>query len=316
VSAVLVAPAGLRRAAALLQRARVKYRIEPIPTAAAIREAQDARWLAELMQGETREVSERVQRQVQRIIEAGLTERALAQLIISARRASGEPREVTPLLPEAPRGRERPGQQRDRFADRRDNAPRERIDRDREPRRERVDRDQDRDQGGQWVPFRVTWGEAHGADARRLVAMLCRRGNIRGSDIGAIRVSRTTSIVEVAAPVAEGFAAATREPDPRDPRVIVTPVSGATGPGPERRERSSPHKPRAHVPPSEHRRVHPAPRAAQHRRPEPAPRAPEHRRPEPAPPRASAERAAEQPPRRPPRKIIVDAPPRRKPKTK
>ncbi len=54
VSAVLVAPAGLRRAAALLQRARVQFRVEPIPTAAAIREAQDARWLAELIQADQR----------------------------------------------------------------------------------------------------------------------------------------------------------------------------------------------------------------------------------------------------------------------
>jgi ATP-dependent RNA helicase DeaD len=78
----------------------------------------------------------------------------------------------------------------------------------------------------QWVPFRVSWGEVHGADARRLVAMLCRRGNIRGSDIGAIRVSNTFSSVEVAASVAEAFAQATREPDPRDPRVHVTPFNG------------------------------------------------------------------------------------------
>jgi ATP-dependent RNA helicase DeaD len=289
VSAVLVAPAGLRRAASLLQRARVQFRIEPIPTAAAIREAQDARWLAELMQGTQREVSERVTKQVERIVEAGLTERALAQLIISVRRATGEPRDVTPLLPEAQRGgkpQARPGRnerperferpERSERPQQRFERPQQRFDqRDSGPpsRDERDFRDsrppqRDDRSGGDWVPFRVTWGEAHGADARRLVAMLCRRGNIRGSDIGAIRVNRTTSTVEVAAAVARGFAEATSEPDPRDPRVEVRPFSDAPGRDQEvEQERepearpAAPQRARPHVPPSQHRPPHGADRS-------------------------------------------------------
>ena len=288
VSAVLVAPAGLRRAAALLQRARVQFRIEPIPTAAAIREAQDAHWLAELMQGTQREVSERVSKQVQSIVEAGLTERALAQLIISVRRATGEPRDVTPLLPEAQRGgRAAPVRQprgNDRGFDRNDGGGdrRERPQRfeqrelsfdgggdrqDRGPRsferRPFSDRPPEGPRGGgdQWVPFRVSWGEQHGADARRLVAMLCRRGNIRGSDIGAIRVNRTSSVVEVATSVARGFEDAAREPDPRDPRVMIAPLSEGGGrdaePQSERHSEApppaAPQRARAHVPPSQHR---------------------------------------------------------------
>ncbi|MDF3070957.1 MAG: ATP-dependent helicase [Polyangiaceae bacterium] len=274
VSAVLVAPAGLRRATALLQRARVQFRVEPIPTAAAIREAQDARWLTELMQGDQREVSERVRKQVERIVEAGLTERALAQLIISIRRATGEPREVTPLLPELKGGKP---QRPTRFDDRRPERPRfdserPRFDSVRPPSPPRGG-----DDGGDWVPFRVSWGEQQGADARRLVAMLCRRGNIRGSDIGAIRVSRTSSTVEVSGAVARGFADAAREPDPRDPRVMITPLGaggGGDGDGgsdvepPAEAPRRSPQRPRADVPPSEHR----PPRAARSFD-EPAPRA-------------------------------------------
>lgn len=291
VSAVLVAPAGLRRAASLLQRARVQFRVEPIPTAAAIREAQDARWLAELMQGTQREVSERVSKQVERIVEAGLTERALAQLIISVRRATGEPRDVTPLLPEAQRsGRAapvRPQRGSERGFDRNDggNDRRERPQRfeqrelrfdDGGERQERAPRSFERRpfsdrppeaRGGsdQWVPFRVSWGEQHGADARRLVAMLCRRGNIRGSDIGAIRVNRVNSVVEVATAVARGFEEAAREPDPRDPRVMISPLSEAGGRDAdsdsegqsEAPPRPAPQRPRADVPPSQHR----APRA-------------------------------------------------------
>jgi ATP-dependent RNA helicase DeaD len=296
VSAVLVAPAGLRRAASLLQRARVQFRIEPIPTAAAIREAQDARWLSDLMQGDQREVSERVAKQVQSIVESGLTERALAQLIISVRRATGEPREVTPLLPEAQRSGRAPARpERGRFEQREsrfeqrspqrfEQRPEQQVERspqrferderptqqsEREPRQFARDSRQfergpapserppafERGDGQGWVPFRVSWGEAHGADARRLVAMLCRRGNIRGSDIGAIRVNRTTSMVEVAASVASGFAESAREPDPRDPRVMIAPMSdgSANEQDHEQAERPAPQRPRAHVPPSQHR---------------------------------------------------------------
>ncbi|HVY30866.1 MAG TPA: DEAD/DEAH box helicase [Polyangiaceae bacterium] len=365
VSAVLVAPAGLRRAAALLNRARVQYRIEPIPTAAAIREAQDAQWLAELMQAEQREVSERVTKQVERIIEAGLAERALAKLIISVRRATGEPRDVTPLLPESPRGPrgqqrplrggERAGEQGGRFErreqfERRDSRPprfepvprfeHRDVRSEQEPRFERRDsRPPHGGSGGDWVPFRVSWGEAHGADARRLVAMLCRRGNIRGSDIGAIRVSRVSSTVEVAGAVARGFAEATREPDPRDPRVHVTPLSGGHGGRAEEggaegeesreraapRERPAPQRPRPHVPPSQHR---------QPRAPAPGPKpygpkayGPKPYGPKPFPARAAAptpqldaapapQPAQDAPPKRPARKIVVNAQPPRRPKPK
>src|SRR5262249_7322768 len=32
-----------------------------------------------------------------------------------------------------------------------------------------------------FVPFRINWGERQGADPRRLLALVCRRGGIRGS---------------------------------------------------------------------------------------------------------------------------------------
>jgi ATP-dependent RNA helicase DeaD len=69
--------------------------------------------------------------------------------------------------------------------------------------------------------------------------MLCRRGRIKGSDLGAIRVSDTYSDVDVAQDVASTFAEATLRTDPRNPRVnvrLLTP--GAGGPPP-------PHKARA-----------------------------------------------------------------------
>jgi ATP-dependent RNA helicase DeaD len=80
----------------------------------------------------------------------------------------------------------------------------------------------DADASGEgWIQFRVSWGEAQGADARRLLPMLCRRGKIRGSDIGAIQLAPSFSLVQVATGVAADFERATRRPDPRDPGVFV-----------------------------------------------------------------------------------------------
>jgi hypothetical protein len=56
--------------------------------------------------------------------------------------------------------------------------------------------------------------------------MVCRRGDIRGSDVGSIEVDRSFSVVAVRREVAAGFARATRDPDPRDPRVTIRPLSG------------------------------------------------------------------------------------------
>ncbi len=72
-----------------------------------------------------------------------------------------------------------------------------------------------------WVQFRVTWGGLHGADVRRLLPIVCRRGEIDGGDVGAIKVDRTFSVVQIASDVAESFAKAAAKPDPRDPRIQI-----------------------------------------------------------------------------------------------
>jgi hypothetical protein len=51
---------------------------------------------------------------------------------------------------------------------------------------------------------------------------MCRRGGIRGSDVGTIRVARSYSVVDIAAPVAESFGQAAAQPDPRDSRVTIS----------------------------------------------------------------------------------------------
>src|SRR6185437_13484444 len=92
-----------------------------------------------------------------------------------------------------------------------------------------------------FVPFRINWGERQGADPRRLLALVCRRGNIRGGDVGAIRIGITQSTFEVAAAVAAGFARAVKKPDARDPRIrIEATAPTAPAPAPPSRHRPPP----------------------------------------------------------------------------
>ncbi len=74
-------------------------------------------------------------------------------------------------------------------------------------------------QAQRFVPFQVSWGSRRGADARRLLALVCRRGRLGREDVGAIRINRDSAIVEVAAPLAERFEGAVQRKDPRDPHV-------------------------------------------------------------------------------------------------
>ena len=193
-----------------------------------------------------------------RIVEGGEGTRALARMIARTRASGPEARRITPVtlpgqkkraweqtgaaapMPRSegrpfaehrtfgePRGLRPEREQAPRESREREHAPREAFSREqpsREPGPARSPRDPAVD-AGDWVSFRVSWGQIHGADARRLLAMVCRRGGVRGTDVGAIRVARTFSTVNVASSAAEAFERAAREPDPRDPRVKIRPSS-------------------------------------------------------------------------------------------
>ena len=70
-----------------------------------------------------------------------------------------------------------------------------------------------------WARFQVSWGQTHGADPRRLLAIVCRRGGIGRADVGAITIGSHSSMVEINPKLAPAFARAAQRPDPRDPRV-------------------------------------------------------------------------------------------------
>ena len=218
-SHMLITPAALVPATRLLRAARIPHRFEPIPTAHAIRKATDERLFAELSapadDGAVQDAPSAVRAAAlaQRLLASGQAERVLARLLESRYAKIAEPRDVRTLEahPRGDRDRDR-GRQRD---DRSGRAP----DRRESPR----DRAPARTPSEGYVPFRVTWGGRHGADPRRLLALACRRGQIRGTDVGAIQVEGDHSIIEVASAVARTFASHAAKPDPRDRRVRIVP---------------------------------------------------------------------------------------------
>ena len=72
-----------------------------------------------------------------------------------------------------------------------------------------------------WVPFSINWGEQHGADPRRLLAVLCRRGDIQGKDVGSIRINQAEATFEVAASIADHFETHAARRDARDPGLRI-----------------------------------------------------------------------------------------------
>ncbi len=256
ISAILAAPRELGQCMRILHRAGVPYQLKPLPTPEAIRRARDERLLAELSSEDAEvAVDERLLDLARRLVSAAPPERTVARLLAQLVVESGpEPREVRVLEP--PRERERTGDRtrpgaarrdvrepvrsarpvRDRPApqgDRPPPAPRFPSERpperfpserpvaaDRPPPRPRAPREEGPSTGPEdWVAFRVSWGAAHGADPRRLLALACRRGGIKGTDVGAIRVGEASSVIEVARAVGDAFEEKVAEPDPRDPRV-------------------------------------------------------------------------------------------------
>jgi ATP-dependent RNA helicase DeaD len=211
----------------ILDRARVRHRIEPLPTADEITARMDDRLFEALTapaaEGESEALDARVIELAARLGASADPAQVIARLLVKSGAGQRvEPRALTVVAApvESPRNeRARSPRGRDRRPSTLFPPPTEG---DRRPTRPRAREGATQDEAPRgWALFDVTWGDVHGADARRLLALVCRRGNIQGSDVGAIRVGRTSSQVEVALDVAEAFARAASAPDPRDPRVRI-----------------------------------------------------------------------------------------------
>jgi ATP-dependent RNA helicase DeaD len=223
-SHLLVAPRELVRVRRVLEDAGVAFRTLPVPSRLTVEELRREKIVAELTReaeevlvgedaGEGEELAgDGFAALARRLVAEGDAELVIARLLERSDVArQPKPLDITPVDPTPP------ARDRDR-----------RRDRDREGPRgagpARPGRGPAPTSGeATWVPFRVTWGSVHGADPRRLLAMVCRRGGIDSRSVGAIRIGPTASSISIASDVAQAFAAATARPDPRDRRVTIRP---------------------------------------------------------------------------------------------
>ena len=184
------------RVKGLLRGAGVEARLAPIPTPEEIFAATDERigdgFLRDLANSDG-EVDDRSQQLAERL----LAKHSPAQLVAcllkrEAERSHGTPRRV--------RDDAKPGH-------------RERNPRKVGPKSPTRQRSQ-----GDFITYQVSWGAHAGADTRRLLAMVCRRGDVSSSAVGAIRVAPKSSTVEISSSVAQQFERAVTRPDKRNPR--------------------------------------------------------------------------------------------------
>jgi len=75
--------------------------------------------------------------------------------------------------------------------------------------------------GGAFQRFRINWGSRDGADPRRVMAHVCRRGELDSQMVGAIHVQPGSTTFEVASEAADGFERRARRPDRREPHLVI-----------------------------------------------------------------------------------------------
>lgn len=209
---VLLGPSnGKRRVMRMLQDAGVSMEWRDVPTAEQVREVQQNR------------TADRVRGQLETAPDPTETHLELARELLD----DAEPAEViAQLLGQLPgQGPVEPYQVQ--------NAPTKGSKRDRDDRPERsFDRKEfsnQRRDSSFGSKFAINWGRQQGANAGRILAIICRRGGIQSNDVGAIRLGPSSSTFEIADHVAASFAEQAKQFDPRDPGIRIRPAGKGTG---------------------------------------------------------------------------------------
>ncbi|MGQ3672173.1 DEAD/DEAH box helicase [Xanthobacter sp. TB0136] len=215
-TAILLVPyTRRRRVEAMLRGARINADWVSPPSAEEIREADTERLLAQLMTPV--EISDEDRAIAQRLLAERSAEDIAAALVHVHRSALPEPEEL--------------------IADTRAPAPRSAR------------------QGFEdsaW--FRLNIGRRQNADPRWVLPLLCRRGNVGRSEIGAIRIMDTETLFEVQQSVAARFLAKFRRKDEDDEGVEIAPVEGQPSMPPRpKRGKLDNAAPRAQRPPRQNR---------------------------------------------------------------
>ena len=206
ISALLVPPSRRRKAQMLLAGAGVEAEWVAAPTPDEIRALDQERMLQDpLLSGDAGEDDAGM-------IGALLAGRSAEQLAAALARVYRSRLPATEEVgdPNFSHEERRPTRSTDDYAQKRTPGDRERGERS-GPR-------------GDTVWFRLSTGRKDGADPRKLLPMICRRGQITRDEVGAIRIFDRETKVEIDADVAERFAELTRVPD-RD-RITIEQVAG------------------------------------------------------------------------------------------
>lgn len=214
VSILLVPPARRRRAELLLDHAGIDVVWGSAPQADEIRKLDHDRLLHDAV------FSEEVTSDDQVLAQALLAERspeAIAAALARFYRARlPAPEDI--LDPGEGRGRDRD--------DRRGERTSRRDDRPAGPRSKTGKLSPRHGMEEATVWFRASIGRRKNAEARWLLPMICRRGGIDKHDIGAIKISDTTTEFEIAARVADSFAVKIKRQDKED-TIRIEPLADA-----------------------------------------------------------------------------------------
>ena len=202
-SIMLVPPAARMKLGRVLRDAGITATEKSVPTRADVERAQDARARAAIASLAIPEEKEaRLRALARAALEGREPEDVVAALLArSALDGPCEPRDVATL--ELPRMAERPLRPARATA-----AGPGAANRGENP----------------YVAWQVSWGAHDGADPRRLLAFICRRGGITSGDVGQMTVMPKSSIVEISRTVADSFHDAVARPDARDPHIRLRPL--------------------------------------------------------------------------------------------
>ena len=75
--------------------------------------------------------------------------------------------------------------------------------------------------GPSFTRFRINWGKRDGADPRRVMAHVCRRGHLESHMVGAINVQFAFTVFEVSSDAVDSFLRSAKKPDRRDPHLVI-----------------------------------------------------------------------------------------------
>ena len=203
-SVALVPPPARARATRMYQTAGIEPRWKQVPSPESIAASADERLREEIVQRIASDATAPDAMQLAALLLEGQDPAALVAALLARIDHRGP---CAPLEVAEPRDTGRP-------AARSAHGPRANS----RPKRSGAGRAQ-----GNFTPFQVSWGSRAGADPGRLLAVVCRRGGVKGQDIGAIRIGENSSMVEVASHRADAFARAAQKPDTMSPRVGIRP---------------------------------------------------------------------------------------------